>query len=99
MVANKLTDNEKRIYNQNNEQDYFFSPLTAQRRELRKLWNLPENRLKDWEVFLFDSELKIQKVGDALNLSNYQISITYGIVCLFKLYNELYKIEPKKMDV
>ncbi len=89
-----MTREEKREFNENNQNDYFFAPMTAQRRELRKLWNLKENNVFDWEVFLYDSEIKVLKISDALKLSFHEISITYGIDELLKMYNELYKIKP-----
>lgn len=88
-----MTREEKREYNKENQDNYFFSPFTAQRRELRKIWNEKENQCFDWEEFLYDSEIKVLKISDALKLSFHQISITYGILELLKMYNELYKIK------
>ena len=85
-----MNSQEKKEHNFTNEDNYFFSPMTAQRRELRKLWNDAENKGVDWEVFLYDSEMKILKISDALKLSYHQISITYGITELLEIYNTLY---------
>lgn len=82
---------EKRQHNFENQDNYLFAPFTAQRRELRKIWNKDYNKI-DWEIFLFDSELKVLKISDALNITLHQISITYDILELLKMYNELYKI-------
>lgn len=94
-----MTRTEKQLYNDNNQNDYFFAPMTAQRRVLRKIWNLEENNIFDWEVFLYDSEMKILKISDALKLSFHQISITYGINELLQMYNELYKIKPTQKKI
>lgn len=86
-----MNPQEKKQHNFVNEDNYFFAPFTAQRRELRKIWNKDYSRI-DWEIFLYDSEIKVLKISDALKLSFHQISITYGILELLKMHNELYKI-------
>ena len=68
----------------------FFQPFTAQRRELRKIHF--NNEIKsDWEKFVSESNLKVLKISEALNISLHEISITYGIEELFRIYKELYK--------
>lgn len=52
-----MTREEKRVYNQENEQDYYFAPFTDQRAELRKVWALTR---KNWESYLYDQEKKYQ---------------------------------------
>lgn len=70
----------------------FFQPFTAQRRELRKIHF--NNEIKsDWEKFVFDSDLKVLKISDALNISLHEISITYNIIELLKMYDELCKVK------
>ena len=54
----------------------FFTSFSAQRRELRKIWNETNT---DWQSFLKNSDLKVLKISDALGLSLHQISITYHI--------------------
>lgn len=49
---------EKRAFNYENEHNYYFSPFSEQRRELRKIWNTTR---KCWESFLFDAEKKHQQ--------------------------------------
>jgi len=52
-----MNRDEKRKYNQENEQDYYFAPFTEARRELRAKWN---GTRKDWNHFLYDAERKHQ---------------------------------------
>lgn len=66
----------------------FFVEFSAQRRELRKMWN---GTGKDWAVFLIESEKKAVKVLDALKISPLQLSQKYDINEIFKLYSDLYK--------
>jgi len=50
-----MTSKEKRLYNYENECEYYFAPFTEQRKELRKLWNTTR---KCWDSFLYDQEKK-----------------------------------------
>lgn len=51
-----MTREEKRKYNFENEQNYFYAPFSEQRAELRKAWNKTR---KDWNVFLYNAENKM----------------------------------------
>ena len=53
-----MTQKQKRVYNQENENNFYFAPFTEQRKELRKLWGTTR---KNWESFLYDQEKKYQK--------------------------------------
>jgi len=66
----------------------FFTEFSPQRRELRKMWNGSGN---DWALFLIESDKKAVKVADALNISVLDLSRTYDINEIFKLYSDLYK--------
>ena len=70
----------------------FFEDFSAQRRELRKIWNSIEPVRKTWIDFLNESDLKVLKVSDALNISLKEIEKTYHINELLDIYNSLYKI-------
>lgn len=70
----------------------FFVEFSAQRRELRKIWNSIEPVRKTWIDFLNESDLKVLKVSDALNISLKEIEKTYHINELLDIYNSLYKI-------
>lgn len=65
----------------------FYLEFTAQRRELRKLWN---NTGIDWLLYLKKYDIQALKVSDALKISLKELSITYDILTIFKLYNDLY---------
>lgn len=52
-----MTREQKRLYNYENEQDYYFAPFSEQRKELRRIWNTTR---KDWYSFLYDQEKKHQ---------------------------------------
>ena len=70
----------------------FFEDFSAQRRELRKIWNSIEPVRKTWIDFLNESDLKVLKVSDALSISLKEIEKTYHINELLDIYNSLYKI-------
>lgn len=67
----------------------FFSSFTAQRRELRKIWNGTKT---DWNDFLIQHDLKAVKVADALNITLHTMSITYDLITIFKMYDNLYTV-------
>ena len=48
-----MTRDQKRKFNDANENDYYFAPFTEQRKELRKEW---AKSRKDWNHFLYDAE-------------------------------------------
>ena len=52
-----MTRDQKRKFNDANEQDYHFAPFTEQRAELRKQWATSR---KDWNTFLYQAEQKYQ---------------------------------------
>ena len=58
-----MTREEKKVYNQENEQEYYFAPFTDQRAELRKVWALTR---KNWESYLYDQEKKYNSKNKAL---------------------------------
>jgi hypothetical protein len=74
----------------------FFEYFTAQRRELRKIWidlKKDKNLSLDWELFIYESDLKVIKISDALKISLHEISITYHINEIFKIYDDLYNLK------
>lgn len=46
----------KREYNTKNQDNYFYSPFSENRRNLRAEWNTNFCKKIDWESFLYDSE-------------------------------------------
>jgi hypothetical protein len=50
-----MNRDEKRKFNDANENEYYFAHFTQQRRELRKQWATSR---KDWNHFLYDAEKK-----------------------------------------
>jgi hypothetical protein len=66
----------------------FFIDFSAQRRELRKIWN---GSGKCWDTFLKDSDKKAVEVADSLKISLLELSRTYHINEIFSTYNDLYK--------
>ncbi len=75
-----------------NREKKFFTSFSAQRRELRKIWNDLDNDKNiylDWDVFLSESELKVLKISDTLAITLEDISITYDIITLLKMYENL----------
>lgn len=52
-----MTREQKRAFNYENEQDYYYAPFSEQRKELRRIWNTTR---KDWHSFLYDQEKKYQ---------------------------------------
>jgi hypothetical protein len=67
----------------------FYESFSPQRGELRKLWNDTET---DWKDYLKENDLQVLKISDALGINLKEISITYSIIDLQRIYNELYKI-------
>lgn len=53
-----MTSQQKKLYNYENEHDYYYCPFSEARAELRKLWNQTR---KCWDSFLFENEIKYQK--------------------------------------
>ena len=53
-----MTSQEKRLYNYENEQNYYYAPFSEARAELRKQWNQTR---KCWDSFLYESEKKHQQ--------------------------------------
>jgi hypothetical protein len=53
-----MTQQQKKAYNYENENDYHFAPFSDARAGLRKVWNQTR---KNWDSFLYDQEKKFQQ--------------------------------------
>lgn len=51
------TREEKRVFNRLNQNEYHFAPFTDERLKMREKWNTTG---EEWEVYLYDRELKHQ---------------------------------------
>lgn len=70
-MENDINTLSKKDYVLKHEHNFWFAPLTQRRKELRREWNelKKENKSLDYYDFLFDYELKANKINDALPIS------------------------------